>query len=216
MSYQGYALKLVASLTNATRCSVRDTGRLLAFGAQVCAWTVFELFSKRKSKRSRPHGLIFPKHSQLRSLSNYHFPATLSLHDLLYIGNAISQQRQVWRSVQDWDPQSREMLASYLHVAKGVVEEKQVRPGVAVHVRLGGNNRSSGVDKDDNTDIANSYPVWAISSGRETCGLTRVGCSDLAQTDIPRSSIQRVQVMQILPPSASRTAPPSVVWVHCR
>lgn len=89
------------------------------------------------------------------------------------------------------------MLASYLRAAKGVVEEKQARPGVAVHVRLGGNKRSGGVDKDDNTDIASSYAVWAISSGREACGLVRVACSEMAQTDIPRSAIQRVQVSEI-------------------
>ena len=97
--------------------------------------------------------------------------------------------------MQDWDPQSRGMLASYLHAAKGVVEAKQARPGVAVHVRLGGKKASSGVDKDDdNTDVASSYAVWAISSGREACGLVRVACSEMSQTDIPRSAIQRVQV----------------------
>lgn len=89
------------------------------------------------------------------------------------------------------------MLASYLHAAKRVVEEKQARPGVAVHVRLGGKKASSGVNKDDNTDIASSYAVWAISSGRETCGKVRVACSEMAQTDIPRYAIQRVQVRQI-------------------
>ena len=86
------------------------------------------------------------------------------------------------------------MLATYLHEAKRVIEAKQARPGVAVHVRLGGKKAGSGVDKDDNTDIASSYAVWAISSGREACGLVRVACSELAQTDIPRSAIQRVQV----------------------
>lgn len=86
------------------------------------------------------------------------------------------------------------MLASYLHAAKEVVEAKQARAGVAVHVRLGGKKDSSGADKDENTGIASSYAVWAISSGREACGLVRVACSEMAQTDIPRSAIQRVQV----------------------
>ena len=85
------------------------------------------------------------------------------------------------------------MLAGYLHAAKGVVEAKQASPGVAVHVRLGGKN-NSGVDKEENTGIASSFAVWAISSGRETCGLVRVACSEMAKTDIPKSAIQRVQV----------------------
>ncbi|CAM9136456.1 unnamed protein product, partial [Laminaria digitata] len=101
--------------------------------------------------------------------------------------------KMVWRSVQDWDQQSRGMLASYLHAAKGVVEAKQAHPGVAVHVRLGGKKISTGAEMDDNTEIASSYAVWAISSGREACGLVRVACSDMAQTNIPRSAIQRVQ-----------------------
>eukprot|EP00904_Undaria_pinnatifida_P000346 jgi/Undpi1/10311/HiC_scaffold_28.g12762.m1 len=98
----------------------------------------------------------------------------------------------VWRSIQDWDSQSRGMLAGYLHAAKGVVEAKQASPGVAVHVRFGGKN-NSGVDKEENTGIASSFAVWAISSGRETCGLVRVACSEMAKTDIPKSAIQRVQ-----------------------
>lgn len=110
--------------------------------------------------------------------------------------NGTPQRLQVWRSIQDWDPQSRGMLATYLHAAKAVVEAKQARPGVAVHVRLGGKKRNSGVGKDDSTDIASSYAVWALSSGREVRGLMRVGCSEIAKTDIPRSAIQRVQVRQ--------------------
>ncbi|CAM9252394.1 unnamed protein product, partial [Laminaria digitata] len=101
--------------------------------------------------------------------------------------------KMVWRSVQDWDSQSRGMLTSYLHAAKGVVEWKQARPGVAVHVRLGGKKACGGADKVDSTEIASSYAVWAISSGPEAGGLIRVACSEMAQTDIPRSAIQRVQ-----------------------
>ena len=85
------------------------------------------------------------------------------------------------------------MLAGYLHAAKGVVEAKQARPGVAVHVRLGGEKNNTRGDKEGSTDIAGSYAVWAISSGRAACGLVRVACSEMAQTDIPKSAIQRVQ-----------------------
>lgn len=124
--------------------------------------------------------------------------------------NWTSQRLQVWRSIQDWDPQSRGMLATYLHAAKAVVEAKQARPGVAVHVRLGGKKRNSGVGKDDSADIASSYAVWALSSGREARGLMKVGCSEIAQTDIPRSAIQRVQVRQ----HCTLTASPSI-WSAC-
>lgn len=86
------------------------------------------------------------------------------------------------------------MLTNYLQAAKGVVGAKQARPGVAVHVRLGDKKSNSGVANEDSTDTACSYAVWAISSGREACGLVRVACSEMAQTDIPRSAIQRVQV----------------------
>lgn len=103
------------------------------------------------------------------------------------------------------------MLARYLHAAKGVVEAKQTRPGVAVHVRLGGNKGSSGAGEGDNTGIANSYAVWAVSSGRETCGLVRVACSEIAQTDIPKSAIQRVQVSYPLCRQLHR--PPSTLCV---
>lgn len=102
------------------------------------------------------------------------------------------------------------MLDNYLHAAKGVVEAKQARPGVAVHVRLSDKKGRSDVDKDNNTDVAGSYAVWAISSGREACGLIRVGCSEVAQTDIPRSAIQRVQVREIVPPSSALTDSPFV------
>ena len=38
------------------------------------------------------------------------------------------------------------MLAGYLHATKEVVQVKQARPGVTVHVRLGGS--SSGVEQE--------------------------------------------------------------------
>lgn len=88
------------------------------------------------------------------------------------------------------------MLAEYLHQAKEVVQAKQARPGVAVHVRLGGGN--SGGDQADGggdaMDTANSYAVWAVTAGRDACGVVRVACSEMAQTEVPRSAVQRVQV----------------------
>ena len=82
---------------------------------------------------------------------------------------------QVWRSIRDWDPQSRGMLSTYLQAAKDVVQTKQARPGVAVHVRLGGDD-SDGGDKDkqggsgsgngaSRTGVASSYAVWAVTGG---------------------------------------------------
>ena len=89
------------------------------------------------------------------------------------------------------------MLAEYLHATKEVVQKKQARPGVAVHVRLGG--ISVGVDLGDghidSTDRTGSYAVWAVTTGRhDTCDVVRVACSEMAQTEVPRSAIQRVQV----------------------
>ena len=85
------------------------------------------------------------------------------------------------------------MLAEYLHAAKEVVQAKQTRPGVAVHVRLGGI-----VDQEGGhiniIDHAGSYAVWAVTAGRETCDAVRVACSEMAQTEVPRFAIQRVQV----------------------
>ncbi|CAM9988984.1 unnamed protein product [Ascophyllum nodosum] len=103
--------------------------------------------------------------------------------------------RMVWRSIRDWDPQSRGMLAEYLHAAKEVVRAKQARPGVAVHVRLG--DISIGVDQEygqiDSIDRVGSYAVWAVTADRETCDVVRVACSEMAQTEVLRSVIQRVQ-----------------------
>lgn len=102
----------------------------------------------------------------------------------------------MWQSIRDWDPHSRGILAEYLHMAREVVQAKQARPGVAVHVRLGGSY--SGVDRDDDRidsmDCAGSYAVWALTAGRDACGVVRVACSEMAQTEVPRSAVQRVQV----------------------
>lgn len=108
------------------------------------------------------------------------------------------------------------MLANYLHEAKGVLEAKQARPGVAVHVRLSAKKGRSDVDKDDSTDIANSYAVWAVSCGHEARGLIRVGCSEVAQTDIARSAIQSVQVREIARPLSSLSPWQFIVYVRCR
>lgn len=84
------------------------------------------------------------------------------------------------------------MLDEYLHAAKEVVQVKQARPGVAVHVRLGGGNENG--DDDDDMESAGSYAVWAVTAGRDTGGVVRVACSEAIQTEVPRSAIQRVQV----------------------
>eukprot|EP00903_Cladosiphon_okamuranus_P006465 g6325.t1 len=109
--------------------------------------------------------------------------------------------KMVWRSIRDWDPQSRGMLSTYLHAAKNVVQTKQARPGVAVHVRLGGDDHDAGDKDKDNeggsgtsrTGVASSYAVWAVTAGRSACGVVRVACSEMAQTEVPVSAIQRVQ-----------------------
>lgn len=120
---------------------------------------------------------------------------------------------QVWRSVRDWDPHSRGMLAGYLHAAKGVVQTKQARPGVAVHVRLGGDTDAGGNQEDgDDMGIAGSYAVWAVTTGRDACGVVRVACSKMAQTEVPRSAVQRVQVSGMIATfPSSLTTLPSVV-----
>ena len=88
------------------------------------------------------------------------------------------------------------MLAEYLRAAKEVVQAKQERPGVAVHVRFGGG--SGGVGQEDgpmnNSDCAGSYAVWALTASRDDCGVARLACSEMAQTEVPRSAVQRVQV----------------------
>ena len=77
-----------------------------------------------------------------------------------------------------------------------MVQEKQARPGVAVHVRLGGSYGGVGQEDDpiDNMDCTGSYAVWAVTAGRDACGVVRVACSEMAQTEVPRSAVQRVQV----------------------
>lgn len=60
------------------------------------------------------------------------------------------------------------MLSKYLHAAKNVVQTKQARPGVAVHVRLGGDDPDDGGDKQGGsgagrTGVASSYAVWAVT-----------------------------------------------------
>lgn len=88
------------------------------------------------------------------------------------------------------------MLGEYLDAAKAVVQLKQARRGVAVHVRLGGGNGDDD-EKDgqgDGMESAGSCAVWAVTAGRDTSGVVRVGCSERAQTEVPRSAIQRVQV----------------------
>ncbi|CAM9209280.1 unnamed protein product [Scytosiphon promiscuus] len=107
--------------------------------------------------------------------------------------------KMVWRSIRNWDPESRDMLASYFDAAKEVVQKKQARSGVAVHVRLGGSNTCSSEFKsqwsstDDQAGLAGSYAVWAMTNGSTAGGAIRVACSEMAQTEIPASAVQRVQ-----------------------
>ncbi|CAM9742455.1 unnamed protein product [Ectocarpus sp. 4 AP-2014] len=104
--------------------------------------------------------------------------------------------KMVWRSIRDWDPHSRGMLSSYLEAAKKAVQAKQSRPGVAVHVRLGGEGDKGGTPG-HKSSVASSYAAWAVSAGRDAGsnarGVARVGCSEMAQTEVPVSAIQRVQ-----------------------
>ncbi|CAM9221799.1 unnamed protein product [Ectocarpus fasciculatus] len=102
--------------------------------------------------------------------------------------------KMVWRSIRNWDPQSRQMLSTYLHAAKDVLQKKQASPGVAVHVRLGdGGSAAKGGKGVSSTSVASSYAVWAITAGRHSAGVIRVACSEMAQTNVPMSAIQRVQ-----------------------
>lgn len=106
----------------------------------------------------------------------YHFAMRRTVFELLFdlfyfhpISVALPREHQlffcqVWRSVRDWDPQSREMLSAYLHAAKSVIREKQALPGVAVHVRL--DDESNGREKQGNNGtrnngVANSFAAWA-------------------------------------------------------
>ncbi|CAM9327673.1 unnamed protein product [Ectocarpus sp. 4 AP-2014] len=100
--------------------------------------------------------------------------------------------KMVWRSIRNWDPQSRQMLSTYLHAAKDVLQKKQGSPGVAVHVRLGDGGSAAKGDE-GTTSVASSYAVWAITAGRHSTGVIRVACSEMAQTNVPMSAVQRVQ-----------------------
>lgn len=112
----------------------------------------------------------------------------------------------MWRSIRDWDESSRKSLSDYLHRAREVVQDSQAQIGVPVHVRLagglGGDSRESG---NLNQAVDGSYAVWAITSSRDKDKVVRVACSEMAQTEVPRSGIQVVQVSG---------TPPS--WVHVR
>lgn len=58
------------------------------------------------------------------------------------------------------------MLSAYLNAAKTVVQQKQARPGVAVHVRLGGETEGGekeGGDGVGRNGVASSYAVWAVT-----------------------------------------------------
>lgn len=58
------------------------------------------------------------------------------------------------------------MLSAYLNAAKTVVQQKQARPGVAVHVRLGGDTEGGekeGSDGVGRNGVASSYAVWAVT-----------------------------------------------------
>lgn len=58
------------------------------------------------------------------------------------------------------------MLSAYLNAAKNVVQQKQARPGVAVHVRLGGDTdggEKEGSDGVSRNGVASSYAVWAVT-----------------------------------------------------
>ncbi|CAB1100122.1 unnamed protein product [Ectocarpus sp. CCAP 1310/34] len=102
--------------------------------------------------------------------------------------------KMVWRSIRNWDPQSRHMLSTYLHAAKDVVKAKQASPGVAVHVRLGdAGSKNNGNVEAATTSVAGSYAVWAITVGCHSAGVIRVACSEIAQTKVPIPAIQRVQ-----------------------
>lgn len=57
------------------------------------------------------------------------------------------------------------MLSVYLRAAKLVMRKKQGRPGVVVHVRLGGDAEESVEQEGDNGNrkpsVANSFAAWA-------------------------------------------------------
>ncbi|CAM9743090.1 unnamed protein product [Ectocarpus sp. 6 AP-2014] len=101
--------------------------------------------------------------------------------------------KMVWRSIRNWDPQSRQMLSTYLHAAKDVLQKKQASPGVTVHVRLGDSGSAAKGDKGVTASVASSYAVWAVTAGRRSPGVIRVACSEMAQTNVPMSAVQRVQ-----------------------
>lgn len=107
-------------------------------------------------------------------------------------------RKQVWRSTRDWDMTSRELLATYLQAADVVAREKQARPDTAVHVRLGGENacNNGNRDKPDNNTTHDSHAVWAVTATGAVGTRVNVACSRRAQTQVPLSAIQRVQVKE--------------------
>lgn len=90
------------------------------------------------------------------------------------------------------------MLGQYVRAAKRVVQVKQARQGVAVHVRVGAGTEdtdsSASQGSVPSNDNAGSCAVWALTTGRDAAGYARVGCSEGVQTQVPRSSIQSVSV----------------------
>lgn len=109
----------------------------------------------------------------------------------------LCSRRQVWRSIRDWDPHTRGILAGYLQAAKAVVRARQSRPGVAVHIRMGGKSGGGG-SAIKSSGSAGSCAAWAITilPGRSTSasGTVRIACPANAQTEVPASAVQRVQV----------------------
>lgn len=57
------------------------------------------------------------------------------------------------------------MLSVYLRAAKLVMRKKQERPGVVVHVRLGGDaeksSKKEGNNEKSKPSVANSFAAWA-------------------------------------------------------
>lgn len=101
----------------------------------------------------------------------------------------------MWRSIREWDESSRKSLSDYLDRAREIVQDSQAQIGVPVHVRLAGgigdDSRGSG---NLNRSVGGSYAVWAITSSHDKDKVVRVACSEMAQTEVPRSGIQIVQV----------------------
>lgn len=71
------------------------------------------------------------------------------------------------------------MLSNYLQAARNVVQARQARPGVAVHVRLGGDDNGGGEKQGGSgasrTGVASSYAVWAVTGGWVGLWLCQLG-----------------------------------------